>query len=119
MVTHAPDEEPEFVRNGRTGMVHIVASDPGMRERAWTRFLAPYGLKPPQPMMALMHGPVVSLCGWVGSTSPAFEDRYIDVFCDYEICVKCVRIMGEDAHLAFEHAQYEEKDRADYDAENA
>lgn len=105
------DDPLEFIRNGRTGLVHVAAQDEGMRARAWERFLALYGLKPPQPVMALVHGPAVSLCGWVGQTSPAFDDEYTSVFPDEYLCGKCFKLLGDQSHLAFEHAQVEDDER--------
>ncbi len=102
-------DDLEFVLNGKTGVVHVVSGDEAVRERAWCRELAPLALEPPQPVLALMWGPVVARCGWVGRTAPGFDDGYVEVFRDDSLCRQCVRSLGSQSDRAFEHAQFDDE----------
>lgn len=97
-----PDREPlEFVRNGTTGTVHVVASETDHVEhyqRAIDR-----DLLPEEPMLHLALGPVLTLCGWLARTSPAFNDHRTDCFNDDDLCRACHRALGDRAAEAFEH----------------
>jgi hypothetical protein len=101
-------DELEFIANGRTGTVHILAARGGRGYRPdqpWpaslTREHADTGV-----IWTLATQPALALCGWVAYTSSAFDDYFTDCFTDDRLCRGCYRRLDpEDVQYAFEHDQ--------------
>lgn len=91
-----------FVRNGRSSTVHVVAPPDTPWPSAVGTEYATMG-----PAWALVTIPVLTLCGWIARTSPAFDDHYVEAFPDDSLCHACHKALGDQAHLAFEHEQFE------------
>lgn len=101
------DDPLDFVRNGLTGTVHVVASSSGGGcdpDRAWPSG-ATSEYEELGPAWLLATCPALALCGWIGKTAHGFDDEYTDCFRDEDLCRKCCAALGDHSHLAFEHEQ--------------
>lgn len=91
-------EPLEFVRNGKSGIVHVVAEPGTPFPPSLAAEFASMG-----PAWALAVMPSLARCGWVGRTAPGFDDHYVANFADDDLCQSCYRSLGDQASLAFEH----------------
>lgn len=92
-------EDLEFIRNTRTGTVHILPWDDSPEEIPagdWGDAVAARLASPPPGMLCgtrLRHG-------WPGEPGEP-----VDEFGDNDLCVACVRALGDQSVRAFEHPQ--------------
>lgn len=98
----------EFVRNGR-GAVHVIAAcgDPERGyapEKPWPAHLKAE-MADMGPVWALATSPVLALCGMVIKTAEGFPGEWVETFPDEDLCIRCHHALGDNAYLAFEHAQ--------------
>lgn len=92
----------EFVRNGKTDIVHVVAEPETPFPTSLVTEFASMG---PAWEMAVM--PSLARCGWVGRTAPGFDAYYVASFADDDLCRSCHRSLGDQSSSAFEHQQPE------------
>lgn len=94
--------ELEFVRT-RSGVVHVVRpEDPDVEPEVF-RFIE----VPVDVLVDVALGKRPTLCGYVGRVN--VHDEGVETFPDEALCRSCYRVLGDDAHLAFEHPQSDEE----------
>ena len=102
-------DELRFVRNGRTGTVHVVVpATRGHVERSVT-----LGESSGGALAELMGslGQLPALCGFTANitTNLPDGDEPISIFDDEDLCGACHRALGPLAHRAFEHSTVNEE----------
>jgi hypothetical protein len=106
-----PDHaELEFVKQSRTGRVHVLP----YRPESWEGDEKPFMLASFLPVSAeggddalvdAILGRVKALCGYEGYTAPGGRLQYVcrEDFNDDALCVSCVRALGDKSGRAFEY----------------
>lgn len=96
-------EDLEFIRNKRTGTVHVEVYCPDPRDTDEpVRRLADCT---DEEAMDIILGQTAMLCGERFAMCPGGHAEYVSEFPDEKLCRGCWRALGDQSSRAFEHPQ--------------
>jgi hypothetical protein len=103
-----PGEDLEFARHTGTGTVHILAwiPDPDWRDVQGAKGCVSVAHLTPEQVGDLVVNRRTMLCGQAFSFGDyGHRAKPVEVFADEDICMSCVRALGDQSSRAFEHPQ--------------
>jgi hypothetical protein len=108
MTQAIPDHvEIEFACNNRTRRVHVLPYVPSEDEGGPKSVTMSFG----EGLAAMAATPIRTLCGqklrigMAGSGTMASPGDFTDIFEDDDLCIACVRMLGDQSWRAFEHTR--------------